>query len=135
MLLNEEMEKFMSDPKFSTKAATKVCQALFQEHRGKYEQALESWTNIKTKEACIRTVQILKKSGGMKTWIEKYGKRVFMEDHAIGLKLFTRDEKEEKPEQAGEFGENYDSLSMTNDEILQFLGDIENDLEHPMMGN
>ena len=40
----------------------------------------------------------------------------------IGLKIFTGDSKEEKSAQQDlDFHDSYDSIIMTNDEILQFL--------------
>jgi hypothetical protein len=77
----------------------------------------------------MRIIQILKKSGGSKEWIKNYGTTVFEADPEIGLKLFTVENQENNNLGDGGFGgdfvESYDSISMTTDEIIEFLGGIE----------
>ena len=107
--------------------------ALFQEHRGNYAAALETWEGIQTTESHKRTIQILKKSGGSKEWIKQYGKAVFLEDPDIGLTLFQNERSEHLNSDqpfGGEFQESYDSVSMTTDEIIEFLDQIEESIRN-----
>ena len=50
--------------------------ALLYENKNQYQEALEKWTLLKSKEACERTIEILKKAGS-KEWIEQYSVWVF----------------------------------------------------------
>ena len=62
--------------------------ALLQEHLGQYQVALDTWEVIRSEESSKRTIQILKKSGGSKEWINLYGKQVFLSHPDIALELF-----------------------------------------------
>lgn len=88
------------------------------------------WLSLPTNEARSRIIHILKKSGGSKEWINHYGRKVFEEAPDIGLKLFQNEASTENGDQAfagGDFVESYDSISMTTEEIIEFLQKIEED--------
>jgi len=101
--------------------------ALLQEHLGQYQQALDTWEQIRSEESSKRTIMILKKSGGSKDWINLYGRQVFISHPEIALELFKNKTGQDGAElgYGGDFTESYDSISMTIDEILEFLGSIE----------
>ena len=93
------------------------------------------WLSIHTNEARSRIIHILKKSRGSKEWINHYGRKVFEEAPDIGLRLFQNESSTEGngvggADQAfggGDFVESYDSISMTTEEIIEFLQKIEED--------
>jgi len=68
--------------------------ALMYEFTEKYEKALEKWDLIRSKEACERTIQILKKASS-KEWATKYSQWVFFCDPEMGLKLFCQNPKDD----------------------------------------
>lgn len=93
MLLEKEMLSFIEQPQFKEKQVTLKTAALFYEHKGQYQSALDIWAGMKTDQqnANERIIQILKKSGGTKDWITNYGKKVFLEAPDVALKLFKND--------------------------------------------
>lgn len=125
------MNTFAQNPTSRTKDVTKEAMALLQEHLGQYQQALDTWENVKSNSSAERTIQILKKSGGSKEWIKHYGKQVFLDKPEIALKLFTNDASENSGAggmdqgYGADYQESYDSISMTIEEIIDFLGKIE----------
>jgi len=65
---------------------------LLYEYKKQNEDALNIWTKIQTKDACERTVAILKKLES-KDYIKRYAKWIFSVEPEIGLKLFTDETK------------------------------------------
>ena len=94
---------------------------------------MDTWEHIPTEESSKRTIQILKKSGGSKEWINTYGKPVFLKHPDIALKQFQNEAPSAEGAGldqgfGGDFAESFDSISMTTEEIIEFLGRIEEEV-------
>jgi hypothetical protein len=109
-----------------------VTLALLYEFTGQYKEALDRWTLIKTKEACERTIEILKKAGS-KEWIEQYSVWVFERDPELGLKLFTGEEHSDQGPRESYIGvgSSTSASSMPVDDVLVFLEKLQSEPADP----
>lgn len=111
-------------------------------HDEKYIEALDKWRQLGSDQACLRTVNILRKPiVQKKSTIFEYIKWVLQKKPDIGLKLFTERQA---------FGSSNDSVSqrsgqqqldqygggtlneLTHEEILEYLSEIEKSLDLPI---
>ena len=130
MLLQPELNNFLDNPQFQSRNVTRICKALYAEHRENYEEALKMWQNIKTPESYERTIQILRKHCSSTQHVQTYARRVFIEAPEIGLKLFSQQEGQSNQNDQAYLNDldGSESLLMGNDEIIEFLQTIELEL-------
>lgn len=106
--------------------------AFFYEHNLEFEQALNELEQLKTTESYRHIISILKKSGGHKDMIDRYGKEVFKKRPDIALDLFYTDQDYGEDNRQSEAY----SVSMSIEEILEFLDAVgENDSELDLKKN
>jgi hypothetical protein len=102
----------------STKALLLECAGMFQE-------ALNQWKKVHSSEACKRTIQILKRENS-RDYVNQYAKWIFAKFPEEGLALFKKEPSRGDDEPyAGKAFKNQQALSMTVDQIIEFLKDIE----------
>ena len=78
-------------------------------------------------------VKVWFKTAVSKEWINTYGKPVFLKHPDIALKLFQNEAPSAEGTGldhgfGGDFAESFDSISMTTEEIIEFLGRIEEEV-------
>ena len=69
-LLATEMQNILQNAVAENGRSFRICSALYNEHIGQYQKALETWSSSEEWCASERIIAILKKSGGTKDKIE-----------------------------------------------------------------